>query len=147
VIDTSYISCGYLIYRRNMEDAYKINVTSSWRDWDWFHIRSTNKKAITATSISARCLFMRDNTAVMETLFKYWDTLAWVIEVSAGLFISKLREEKRSFLVISRGHSFRERLFEQDLLTHLKVSWLFLFFLATLPLQTILFNRFFTSLS
>jgi len=66
--------------------------------------RSTNKKAITATSISARCPFMRDNIAATETLFKYWDTPAWhgLLKFPQTLFLSRSREKKRNFLAISR---------------------------------------------
>lgn len=63
-------------------------------------------------------------------------------------FIKTGRGKKGAFLRYHAcGRSFRERLFEQDLLTRLKVSWLLLFLLATLPLQPTPFGRFFTSLS
>lgn len=64
-------------------------------------------------------------------------------------FLSRSRERKKGVFLPYHAcrRSFRKRLFEQDLLTRLKVSWLFLFLLATLPLETIPFGRFFTSLS
>jgi len=52
------------------------------------------------------------------------------------LFLSRLslRERKKGVFLRYRacGRSFRKRLFEQDLLTRLKVSWLLLFLLVIL---------------
>lgn len=91
-----------------------------------FLTRLWNKKAITVTLVSARCPFMEDNIEWRERCLNietrrrgedYWS-------FRRRFFVGSKRKNEFSYAI---SRSFRKWLFEQDLLTCLKVSWPFLY--------------------